>query len=94
MSKAASGSACADAKPERWYDRIMSKAIQDVLPTALALTTVERAELAAELLASLDGEPEADVEAAWAAEIERRAQRVPFVVTRQSKVDAQNRFPP
>lgn len=33
----------------------------------------ERAELAADLLASLDGEPEADVEAAWTSEIERRA---------------------
>jgi len=33
----------------------------------------ERAELAADLLASLDGEPEQDVEAAWTSEIERRA---------------------
>ena len=33
----------------------------------------ERAELAADLLASLDGEPETDVKAAWAVEIERRA---------------------
>jgi len=54
----------------------MTKALQEVLPTVLALTTAERAELAAELLASLDNEPEADVESAWAAEIERRAQRV------------------
>ena len=33
----------------------------------------ERVELAADLLASLDGEPGPDVEAAWAAEIDRRA---------------------
>jgi len=33
----------------------------------------EHAGLAADLLASLDGEPEAEVEAAWASEIERRA---------------------
>jgi putative addiction module component (TIGR02574 family) len=33
----------------------------------------ERAELITDLLASLDGEPDADVEAAWASEIERRA---------------------
>jgi putative addiction module component (TIGR02574 family) len=33
----------------------------------------ERAELVADLLASFDGEPEADVEAAWASEVERRA---------------------
>jgi putative addiction module component (TIGR02574 family) len=47
-----------------------------LLSTALQLSVDERAELAAELLASLDGEPDADVEAAWAAEIERRARRV------------------
>jgi hypothetical protein len=47
----------------------MSKTGQKVLNEALQL------ELAAELLASLDGEPDADVEAAWAAEIERRAAR-------------------
>lgn len=47
-----------------------------MLPSALALTVSERAELAAELLASLDGEPEKKVEAAWAAEIEKRVQQV------------------
>jgi putative addiction module component (TIGR02574 family) len=41
---------------------------------ALELPRPERAELAADLLASLDDEPEEDVEAAWAAEIERRVQ--------------------
>jgi putative addiction module component (TIGR02574 family) len=39
---------------------------------ALTLTANERAELAAQLLATLD-EAEADVESAWAAEIDRRA---------------------
>ena len=46
---------------------------------ALAWSANERAELAAELLASLDeaaAEDPAEVEAAWAAEIERRARRV------------------
>jgi putative addiction module component (TIGR02574 family) len=47
-----------------------------LLSTALALSVAERADLAAELLASLDGEPDADVDAAWAAEIDRRARRV------------------
>jgi hypothetical protein len=42
----------------------------------MALTVAERAEVAAELLASLDGEPEEAVEAAWADEIQRRAERV------------------
>ncbi len=47
-----------------------------VLTTALSLSLDERAELAAELLASLDGEPDEDVETAWATEIEHRARRV------------------
>jgi len=45
----------------------------------MALPVKERADLAAELLASLDdaaGEDLADIEAAWAEEIERRARRV------------------
>jgi putative addiction module component (TIGR02574 family) len=45
----------------------------------MALPVDERAALAAELLASLDdayAEDPAEVEAAWAAEIERRARRV------------------
>jgi putative addiction module component (TIGR02574 family) len=43
-----------------------------VLRDALSLPATDRAQLAAELLASLD-DKEADVEAAWAAEIARRA---------------------
>ena len=39
----------------------------------MGLSPSERAELAENLLASLDGEPKTDVEAAWASEIERRA---------------------
>lgn len=53
----------------------MSKAGQRVLDEALRLEISERAELAAELLASLDGESAEDVQAAWAAEIERRGAR-------------------
>lgn len=53
----------------------VSKTSQKVLEEALRLGLPERAELAAELLASLDGERDEDVEAAWAAEIERRAAR-------------------
>jgi putative addiction module component (TIGR02574 family) len=53
----------------------MSKMAQKVLDEALRLELSDRAELAAELLASLDGEADEDVEAAWAAEIERRAAR-------------------
>ena len=53
----------------------MSKMGQKVLYEALRLGLAERAELAAELIASLDGERDDDAEAAWAAEIERRASR-------------------
>lgn len=49
---------------------------ETLLSIALQLPVDERAELVAELLASLDGEPDADVDAAWAKEIERRARRV------------------
>jgi putative addiction module component (TIGR02574 family) len=53
----------------------VSKAGQKLLEDALRLELTERAELAAELLASLDGERDEDAEATWAAEIERRAAR-------------------
>ncbi|MDX2089074.1 MAG: addiction module protein [Kofleriaceae bacterium] len=51
----------------------MTDRARKLLHDAMELPLPERAELAADLLASLDGEPEADVEAAWASEIERRA---------------------
>ena len=57
----------------------MSSRAQELLRDALALPLDERADVAAELLASLDdaeAEHPADVEAAWAAEIKRRARRV------------------
>ncbi|HYG64032.1 MAG TPA: addiction module protein [Thermoanaerobaculia bacterium] len=47
-----------------------------LLEQALQLPLDERAELASEILASLDGEPEPGAEEAWAREIERRAARV------------------
>jgi putative addiction module component (TIGR02574 family) len=57
----------------------MTERSQALLREALKLPSEERADVAAELLASLD-EPEAEdaaaVQAAWATEIERRARRV------------------
>ena len=50
----------------------MTESTKDLLERALALTPEERAELAVELIASVDGAKDGDVEAAWAAEIERR----------------------
>ena len=57
----------------------MTSKAADLLREALALPIQERADVAAELLASLDDGPANDaaaVEAAWAVEIERRARRV------------------
>jgi putative addiction module component (TIGR02574 family) len=57
----------------------MTDRAQAVLREALTLGVDERADVAAELLASLDDEPAedlAEVEMAWAKEIERRARRV------------------
>ncbi|HEX9698716.1 MAG TPA: addiction module protein [Acidobacteriota bacterium] len=50
----------------------MMKATEAVLADALRLDLKARAEIAAELLASLDGPADPDAEGAWAAEIERR----------------------
>jgi hypothetical protein len=57
----------------------MTTKAQELLREALALPIDERADVAAELLASLDeigAENPAEVEAAWAVEIEKRARRV------------------
>jgi putative addiction module component (TIGR02574 family) len=53
------------------YDYPMTRATRELLDEALQLPLDDRAQLAAELLESLD-DAEHDVEAAWAAEIERR----------------------
>ncbi|MBI3448449.1 MAG: addiction module protein [Acidobacteria bacterium] len=50
----------------------MTKPTEMVLADALRLDEDSRAELAAELLASLDGPSDPDAEAAWSVEIERR----------------------
>ena len=54
----------------------MSKTATDVLADALRLEPEARAEVAAELLASLDGPADPDAEAAWDAEIERRIEAI------------------
>lgn len=53
----------------------MSEAARQILTDALRLSISERGTVAAELLASMDGEPDTDAEQAWASEIERRAER-------------------
>jgi len=57
----------------------MTSRTQELLREALALPAAERADVAAELLASLEDQTPTDqaaVQAAWAREIERRARRV------------------
>lgn len=54
----------------------MSKPSNDVLADALRLEPDARAEVAAELLASLDGPVDPDAETAWDAEIERRIEAI------------------
>lgn len=58
------------------YAGVMATRTEEVRRQALALAEADRANLAADLLASLDdaiGEADAGVEAAWAEELERRA---------------------
>jgi putative addiction module component (TIGR02574 family) len=50
----------------------MNKPAEAVLAEALRLDADARAELAAEILASLDGPADPDAQEAWAAEIDRR----------------------
>jgi len=50
----------------------MSRNAEQLLDEALLLPEDKRAELAARLIESLDGETDDDVDGAWAEEIERR----------------------
>ena len=52
----------------------MTKATEAVLANALRLGLPERAELASEILASLDGPADPGAAAAWEAEIKQRVQ--------------------
>ena len=54
----------------------MTKGTHAVLADALRLDSAARAELAAELLASLDGPVDVDAQAAWDAEIDRRIEAI------------------
>jgi putative addiction module component (TIGR02574 family) len=54
----------------------MAKPLNAVLVEALRLDDDSRAELAAELLASLEGPADADAERAWDLEIERRIEAI------------------
>lgn len=68
-------SACLLGQIVRGTLRDVTKGAAKLLEEALKLDSAGRAELAAELIASLDGGADEGVEAAWAAEIEERATR-------------------
>ncbi len=78
--------------------RPMSRTFTDVWKQAAELTEQDRATLAGLLIESLEGEPDADVEAEWAAEIERRVAEleagtvttVPWEQVRQRLLDRLN----
>lgn len=53
----------------------MSRQAAQIFAEALELEVDERAELASQMIASIDGAPDPDAAHAWAAEIERRANR-------------------
>ncbi len=53
----------------------MTKTAEQLLKDALKLRSEDRAEMAVELIASLDGNAGQDAGPAWADEIERRADR-------------------
>jgi len=80
------------------YSRPMSRTFIDVWKEAAELTEQDRATLAGLLIESLEGEPDADVEAEWAAEIERRVAEleagtvttVPWEQVRQRLLDRLN----
>jgi len=54
----------------------MTQKSQVVLDEALKLTAQERAEVAEQLIASLDEGPDTGVEQAWQEEVQRRLQQV------------------
>ena len=55
---------------------MMKTESQGVLQSAMALPDSDRAEIAASLIRSLDAETDDDVDAAWAAEIQRRIESI------------------
>ena len=76
----------------------MSRTFTELWREAAELTEEERASLAGLLIESLEGEPDPDVEAAWAAEIEKRvaaldagtAKTIPWEEVRQRLIDRLN----
>lgn len=58
--------------PRRLYDGVIVTTSRTIIDSALKLPREERARVAREIIASLDGPADQDVDAAWLAEVERR----------------------
>ena len=54
----------------------MTKAAKDIVKAAIQLPESERVQVVEQLLASLEPVTDQDVDAAWAAEIERRSREI------------------
>lgn len=54
----------------------MTRAAKDIVEAAVQLPEEERVQVVEELLASLEPEADSDVDAAWAAEIQRRSDEI------------------
>ena len=65
----------------------MNRSVPEVFDAALAMGEDDRARLAAKLVESLDGDLDADVEAAWATEIERRLAKIDAGQTKLLSMD-------
>ena len=80
------------------YNRTMSGTFLRLWKEASELSEKDRADLAGLLIESLEGEPDEDVEAAWAAEIQRRVAEldrgvvkgIPWEEVRQRLIDRLN----
>ena len=76
----------------------MSRTFTDLWKEASELSEKDRADLAGLLIESLEGEPDEDIEAGWAAEIERRVaeldagtvRSIPWEQVRQRLLDRLN----
>ena len=76
----------------------MSRTFTDIWKEAAELSDEDRATLAGLLIESLEGEPDPDVDAAWAAEIEKRVaeldagtvESIPWEQVRQRLLDRLN----
>ncbi len=94
------GDAVVDVSPlaQRSKFEIMSRTFTDVWKEAADLSEQDRAALAGLLIESSEGEPDPDVDAAWATEIEKRVaeldagtvETVPWEQVRQRLIDRLN----